>query len=80
LGGVGTARDAGTLSASLPPFLAIDAASGKTVYKFDTGGSVGSGVITYVIGDKQMVATTSGVVSGFFVGTGNAIIVIFSLP
>ena len=61
-------------------FLAIDAASGKTLYKFNTGGSVGGGVISYAIGDKQFVATTSGVVSGFFGGTGNATIVIFSLP
>jgi hypothetical protein len=50
------------------------------VRKFNTGGSVGGGVISYAIGDKQYVATTSGVVSGFFGGTGNATIVVFSLP
>lgn len=61
-------------------FLAIDAANGKTLYKFNTGGSVGGGVISYAIGNKQFVATTSGVVSGFFGGTGNATVVIFSLP
>jgi alcohol dehydrogenase (cytochrome c) len=61
-------------------FLAIDAANGKTLYQFNTGGSVGGGVISYAIGKTQYVATTSGVVSGFFGGTGNATIVIFALP
>ena len=61
-------------------FLAIDAASGKTLYKFNTGGSVGGGVLSYAIDGKQYVATTSGVVSGFFGGTGNATIVVFALP
>ena len=61
-------------------FLAIDAANGKTLYKFNTGGSVGGGVLSYAIDGKQYVATTSGVVSGFFGGTGNATIVLFALP
>jgi alcohol dehydrogenase (cytochrome c) len=61
-------------------FLAIDAANGKTLYRFNTGGSVGGGVISYEIGGKQYVATTSGVVSGFFGGSGTAAIIIFSLP
>jgi len=61
-------------------FLAIDAANGKTLYKFNTGGSVGGGVLTYAIDNKQYVATTSGVVSGFFGGSGNATIVVFALP
>jgi alcohol dehydrogenase (cytochrome c) len=61
-------------------FLTIDAANGEAVYRFNTGGSVGGGVIGHAIGDKQLVATTSSVVSGFFGGTGNATIVIFSLP
>ncbi len=61
-------------------FLAIDAANGKTLYKFNTGGSIGGGVLSYAIDGKQYVATTSGVVSGFFGGTGNATIVVFALP
>jgi len=61
-------------------FLAIDAANGKTLYKFNTGGSIGGGVISYEIGGKQYVATTSGVVSGFFGGSGTSAIIIFSLP
>ena len=61
-------------------FLAIDASNGKTLYRFNTGGSVGGGVISYEIAGKQYVATTSGVVSGFFGGSGTSAIVVFSLP
>jgi alcohol dehydrogenase (cytochrome c) len=61
-------------------FLAIDAGNGKTLYSFNTGGSIGGGVISYEIGGKQYVATTSGVVSGFFGGSGTSAIVVFSLP
>jgi alcohol dehydrogenase (cytochrome c) len=61
-------------------FLAIDASNGKTLYRFNTGGSIGGGVISYEIGGKQYVATTSGVVSGFFGGSGTSAIIIFSLP
>ncbi len=61
-------------------FLAIDASNGKTLYRFNTGGSIGGGVISYEIKGKQYVATTSGVVSGFFGGSGTSAIMIFSLP
>ena len=61
-------------------FLAIDAASGKTLYRFNTGGTIGGGVVSYELGGKQYVATTSGVVSGFFGGSGTSAVVIFSLP
>jgi len=61
-------------------FLAIDASNGKTLYRFNTGGSIGGGVISYEIEGKQYVATTSGVVSGFFGGSGTSAIIIFSLP
>ena len=61
-------------------FLAMDASNGKTLYRFNTGGSIGGGVISYAIDGKQYVATTSGVVSGFFGGSGTSAIIIFSLP
>jgi alcohol dehydrogenase (cytochrome c) len=61
-------------------FLALDASNGKTLYRFNTGGSVGGGVISYEIDGKQYVATTSGVVSGFFGGSGTSAIIVFSLP
>jgi alcohol dehydrogenase (cytochrome c) len=61
-------------------FLAIDADTGKTLYRFNTGGSVGGGVISYELGSKQYVATTSGIVSGFFGGSGTSAVVVFALP
>ena len=60
-------------------FLVLDAATGKTLYRFNTGGSVGGGVLTYELDGKQYVATTSGVVSGFFGGSGTSAIIIFSM-
>jgi alcohol dehydrogenase (cytochrome c) len=59
-------------------FVAIDASTGKTLYKFNTGGTIGGGVLSYAIDGKQYVATTSGVVSGFFGGAGTAAIVVFA--
>ena len=61
-------------------FLAIDASNGKTLYHFNTGGSIGGGIISYELEGKQYVATTSGVVSGFFGGSGTSAIIVFSLP
>ena len=61
-------------------FLVLDASNGKTLYSFNTGGSIGGGVLTYEVGGKQYVATTSGVVSGFFGGSGTSAIIIFALP
>jgi alcohol dehydrogenase (cytochrome c) len=60
-------------------FLAIDATNGNTLYRFNTGGSIGGGVVTYGVGDRQYVAATSGVVSGFFGGSGPAAVVVFGL-
>lgn len=61
-------------------FLAIDASNGKTLYRFNTGGAVGGGVLSYAIDGKQYVATTSGVVSGFFGGSGTSAVIVFALP
>jgi alcohol dehydrogenase (cytochrome c) len=61
-------------------FVAVDANTGKTLYRFNTGGSVGGGVISYEVKNKQYVASLSGAVSGFFGGSGPAAVVIFALP
>ena len=61
-------------------FLALDASTGETLYRFNTGGSLGGGVITYEVGKKQYVAAMSGVVSGFFGGSGTSAVVVFALP
>jgi alcohol dehydrogenase (cytochrome c) len=60
-------------------FLAIDANTGRTLYSFNTGGSVGGGVISYEVAGKQYVAAMSGQVSGFFGGNGPAAVVVFAL-
>ena len=55
-----------------------DASSSGFVSSMGLG--IGGGVISYAIDGRQYVATTSGVVSGFFGGSGTSAIVIFSLP
>jgi alcohol dehydrogenase (cytochrome c) len=60
-------------------FLALDASNGNTLYRFNTGGTVGGGVLTYELNGKQYVATTSGLVSGFFGGSGTSSIIVFAL-
>ncbi|WP_158592171.1 PQQ-binding-like beta-propeller repeat protein [Noviherbaspirillum sedimenti] len=60
--------------------LALDSHSGKLLYKFDTGGAIAGGVVTYEIAGKQYVATTSGNVSRLtFGGLGSPSIVIMGL-
>ena len=61
-------------------FLALDASSGKVLYRFNTGGSIGGGVVSYELDGKQYVAVMSGVVSGFFGGTGLPTVIVFGLP
>jgi alcohol dehydrogenase (cytochrome c) len=61
-------------------FVAVDTKTGKTLYSFNTGGSVGGGVISFEVDKKQYVAAMSGAVSGFFGGSGPAAVVVFSLP
>ncbi len=61
-------------------FLALDAKTGDVLYRFNTGGSIGGGVISYALDGKQYAATTSGTVSAFFGGSGLPAVVIFALP
>lgn len=61
-------------------FLALDSSSGRVLYRFNTGGSIGGGVVTYERAGKQYVASTSGSVSAFFGGSGLPAVVIFALP
>ncbi len=61
-------------------FLVLDASNGNVVYRFNTGGSIGGGVVTYERNDKQFVATTSGCVSAFFGGSGLPAVIVFALP
>jgi alcohol dehydrogenase (cytochrome c) len=61
-------------------FLALDTKTGDVLYRFNTGGSIGGGVISYALDGKQYVATTSGTVSAFFGGSGLPAMIIFALP
>lgn len=62
-------------------FLALDARNGKVLYRFDTGGPVGGGVVTYERGGRQYVAVMSGNPSGFWVREfpGAPTVVLFAL-
>lgn len=60
--------------------LALDAHNGTVLYKFNTGGAIAGGVITYETGGKQFLATTSGNISRatFSATTGSPKIVILT--
>ena len=62
-------------------FLALDAKTGKVLNRFNTGGAMNGGVVTYAINGKQYVAAASGSASGFWqVPAGSSTIIVFSLP
>jgi alcohol dehydrogenase (cytochrome c) len=46
-------------------FFALDAANGKLLWRFQTGGSIRGNAISYVSAGKQQIAITAG--SGLFV-------------
>ncbi len=62
-------------------FLALDAHSGAVLYRFNTGGAIGGGIVTYQLDGKQYVAVTSGKPSGFWVDEhpGSPTIFVFGL-
>ena len=63
-------------------FLALDARDGKVLYRFNTGGGIGGGVVTYEEAGKQYVAVTSGRPSPFWVNeiAGAPTVFLFALP
>jgi alcohol dehydrogenase (cytochrome c) len=62
-------------------FLALDARNGKVLYRFNTGGVMNGGVVSYSINGKQYVAVTSGSASGFWqAAPGASTIIVFALP
>lgn len=58
-------------------FLALDARNGATLYRFNTGGPISGGVITYAQGGKQYVAVASGNSGGQIPLTGSSTLVVF---
>jgi alcohol dehydrogenase (cytochrome c) len=60
--------------------LALDARTGRVLYRFNTGGAIGGGVISYLAGGRQYVATTSGRAGFWFGQAGSATVFVFALP
>jgi hypothetical protein len=50
-------------------FLVLDARSGDVLYRFNTGGPMGGGIVTYAVEGKQYVAAASGSPSNFWLET-----------
>lgn len=62
-------------------FLAFDTKLGKELYRFNTGGAIAGGIISYQAGGKQLVAVTSGNASRTIWETkGAATVLVFGLP
>ena len=62
-------------------FLALDARSGDVLYRFNTGGAMGGGIVTYAVKGTQYIAAASGTPSSFWVDQygGAPTIVVFKL-
>jgi len=61
-------------------FLALDAQTGRELYRFYTGSGLLGGVVTYTVGGKQYVAAASGGGSYNFGREGSPTIFVFTLP
>src|SRR5262245_1632776 len=63
-------------------FTIFDARSGTMLYRFNTGGPMGGGIVTYAVGGKQYIAAASGSPSNFWVerNPGAPTVVVFALP
>ena len=65
----------------LGDFMALDAKTGEVLYRFNTGGRMNGGVITYAINGKQYIAVATGAANGFWaVPPASATIMVFALP
>lgn len=62
-------------------FLVLDQATGKTLYRFQTGGQIGGGISTYLVNGKQYVAVATGGQGLLAYGpVGAPTLVVFALP
>ena len=69
---------AGELTGDL---LALEARTGRVLYRFNLGGPMNGGLISYGINGKQYVAAVTGSASGFWkAAPGASTVVIFALP
>lgn len=62
-------------------FLVLDAESGAELYRFNTGGPIGAGVVSYEIAGRQYIAVASGSPSSFWIGSnpGTPTVFVFAL-
>ena len=64
----------------LGDFMALDAKTGEVLYRFNTGGRLNGGVISYAVNGKQYVAVAAGAANGFWaVPPGSATMIVFAL-
>lgn len=63
-------------------FLVLDARNGRELYRFNTGGAIGGGLVTYEQAGKQYVAVMSGKPSPFWTDliSGAPTVFLFALP
>jgi alcohol dehydrogenase (cytochrome c) len=62
-------------------FVVLDAGQGDVLYRFNTGGPVTAGVITYAVNGKQYVAVASGATAGFWrTPPASSTLIVFALP
>lgn len=64
-------------------FVAFHAGTGEVLYRFNTGGSVGGGVVTYMARGRQFIAVASGSPSNFWTqgsDSGVPTITVLALP
>jgi alcohol dehydrogenase (cytochrome c) len=62
-------------------FMVVDGSQGDVLYRFNTGGPLTSGVVTYAVNGKQYVAVASGATAGFWrAPPASSTIVVFALP
>lgn len=62
-------------------FLVLDARDGKVLYRFNTGGPLNGGIITYALNGRQYIAVNSGNATGFWrAARASATVLLFALP
>jgi alcohol dehydrogenase (cytochrome c) len=62
-------------------FVVFDARDGNVLYRFNTGGPVAAGVITYMAGGKQYAAVMSGATNRLWrTPPASSTVIVFALP
>jgi alcohol dehydrogenase (cytochrome c) len=62
-------------------FLALDASTGRVLYRFNTGGRLNGGIATYEIDSRQYIAVAAGNATAFWrVPPASSTIIVFGLP